>query len=68
MNKNYINIEVFSKSLEHRIAQACATREDSDYDDKFVVNPDVTKKQMQTVEELIKVVEEYINNFNNLNN
>ncbi len=60
-NKNYINTEIFPKSMGRRIQNASTIREDSDYDDEFVVNADKTKEQLDTAEELIKLVENYIN-------
>lgn len=59
-NKNYINTEIFPKSMGGRIQNASTIREDSDYDDEFVVNADKTKEQLDTAEELIKLVENYI--------
>ena len=59
-NKNYVNTEVFPKKLGHKIAEATAVREDSDYDDEFVVKPEETEQQIKTAEELLKLVEEYI--------
>ena len=59
-NKNYIHTEIFDKTLGRKISTANAIREDSDYDDEFIVNPDVTKQQIDTAEELIKLVENYI--------
>lgn len=61
-NKNYIHTEIFPRSLGHRISKASMTREDSDYDDEFVVEPDTTKAQIETAEELINLVEKYIEN------
>jgi len=43
-----------------KIAQASAIREDSDYDDEFVVQPETTKIQIETAKELNKLVEGYI--------
>lgn len=60
-NKNYVNEGKFPKSMGRRIARANQVREDSDYDDAFVVNPDNTLIQIQTAEDLIELVEEYIN-------
>ena len=60
-NKNYIHTEIFPKSMGRRIQNASTIREDSDYDDEFVVNADKTKEQLDTAEELIKLVENYIN-------
>lgn len=47
-----------SKELsKHRISQA---REDSDYDDEFIVKSEETEKQIETAEELLELVEKYI--------
>ena len=61
-NKNYINKEVFSKKLGHKIAEASSIREDSDYDDDFIVKPEESLEQLKTAEELLKLVEEYLKN------
>lgn len=60
-NKNYVSTEIFPKKLGHKIAEASKTREDSDYDDEFIVNLEETKQQIETAKELICLVEEYIN-------
>ena len=59
-NKNYVSTEIFPKKLGHKIADAGSTREDSDYDDEFIVKPEDTEEQIATAEELIKLVEDYI--------
>ena len=59
-NKNYVNTEIFPKKLGHKIAEATTLREDSDYDDEFIVKSDDTEKQIETAKELVKLVEEYI--------
>ena len=59
-NKNYIKKEIFPKSMGRRIADASKTREDSDYDDEFIVKPEETLNQINTAEELIKLVEKYL--------
>jgi len=64
-NKNYINTEIFPKILGKRIMQAKRIREDSDYDDEFVADEEATKAQLETAEELINLVEQYIENKNN---
>ena len=60
-NKNYVSTEIFPKMMGKKIAQASAIREDSDYDDEFVVNADKTLEQINTAEKLIELVEQYIN-------
>ena len=59
-NKNYINTEIFPKNIGRKIVKASQIREDSDYDDEFIVNEEVTKQQIEAAEELIKLVEEYL--------
>ncbi len=63
-NKNYVNTEIFPKKIGHKIAEASKFREDSDYDDEFIVNPEETKEQINTARELIELVEKYINDKN----
>ena len=63
-NKNYVNTEIFPKKLGHKIAEAVTIREDSDYDDEFIVKPEETEKQINTAEELLTLVEEYVNSDN----
>ena len=46
--------------MGRRIVDASKTREDSDYDDEFIVKPEETQNQIETAEELIKLVEKYI--------
>ena len=59
-NKNYISKEIFPKQMGKKIAYASKTREDSDYDDEFIVKPEETQNQIETAEELIELVEKYI--------
>lgn len=59
-NKNYIKTEIFPRTMGHKIVIASRLREDSDYDDNFIKNDQETKNQIDTAEELIKLVEEYL--------
>ena len=61
LNKNYVNTEIFPRFLGHKIAEATTVREDSDYDDEFIVKPEETEEQIKTAKELLELVEEYIN-------
>ena len=47
--------------MGRRISDASKIREDSDYDDEFVVRPEDTLAQIETAKEMIKLTEEYIN-------
>lgn len=59
-NKNYVKTEIFPRKLGSKISDASTIREDSDYDDEFVVKPEETAVQIETAKELIHLVEEYI--------
>ena len=59
-NGHYIKNEIFPRKINNKIVQARKIREDSDYDDEFVADGEQTKQQLQTAEELINLVEEYI--------
>lgn len=59
-NKNYVKTEIFPKNMGRKIADATSIREDSDYDDEFVVKKEITESQIQTAEELINLAEKYI--------
>ena len=59
-NKNYINTEIFPKTIGRKIVKSSKVREDSDYVDEFVVDSETTETQIQTAEELIGLVEKYI--------
>ena len=59
-NKNYVNTEIFPRIMGRKIAKASTVREDSDYDDEFTADRDNTFIQIETAEELIKLVEVYL--------
>lgn len=59
-NQHYVKTEIFPKKMGHKIAEASKIREDSDYDYEFEADSEKTLIQIQTAEELIKLVEEYI--------
>lgn len=60
-NKNYVSNEIFPKKMGRKISIASRMREDSDYEDEFVVEADDTKEQIETAKELLELVEQYIN-------
>ena len=63
-NENYVNKGIFTKMIGRKISKCSKLREDSDYDDEFTDRPEATKEQIDTAEELIKMVEKYINEKN----
>ena len=62
-NKEYVSKEIFPKTIGRKIAQAQRIREDSDYDDDYEPSAEKTEQQIETAEELILMVETYINNY-----
>ena len=62
-NKEYVNKEIFPKKIGKKIAQAQRVRDDSDYDDNYEPSIEKTEQQIQTAEELIVLVKDYINNY-----
>jgi uncharacterized protein (UPF0332 family) len=61
-NKNYVRTEIFPKNIGRKISDASRVREDSDYDDEFIVKEEDTIAQIDTAEKLIKLVENFISN------
>lgn len=53
--------QIFPKTIGRKIVNASKTREDSDYDDEYEPDAEETEIQMKTAEELIELVEKYIN-------
>ena len=66
-NRNYVNKEIFSKMIGRKISKCSKLREDSDYDDDYEPSFEKTEQQINTAQELIDLVEEYINNYYNKN-
>lgn len=60
-NKNYIKTEIFPRKMGSKITQAQTIREDSDYDDEYRPSSEKTLQQIETANELISIVEEFLN-------
>ena len=61
-NQHYISTEIFPKKIGRKVSIASKIREDSYYDDVFVVKSQITQEQIETAKELIELVKEYIDN------
>lgn len=59
-NKNYVKNEIFPRKMGSKIVQAQTIREDSDYDDGYEPTCEKTVEQMETAKELIRLVDEFI--------
>ena len=62
-NQEYVNKEIFPKMIGRKISQAQKIRDDSDYDDNYEPSFEKTSQQIQTAEEVISLVEEYIKSY-----
>ena len=62
-NKEYVNKGIFPKMIGRKISQAQRIREDSDYDDDYEPSLEKTEQQINTAQELIGLVENYVNNY-----
>ena len=61
-NQHYVKTEIFPRMIGKKISQANKVREVSDYDDEFIPSDEETKIQIDTAKEIIKLVENYLNN------
>ena len=60
-NKTYVKEEIFPRALGHKIAVVEEVRNNSDYDDFYIVSKEETELQIQTAKELINEVGMYLN-------
>lgn len=61
-NREYVKTEVFPREVGKKISRAEEIRHASDYDDFYIATREKSKEQIETAEELIKMVEEYCKN------
>ena len=59
-NQNYINKEIFPRTLGHRIKNAEIIRDNSDYNDFYIVSKDDTEEVMKTANDLYEYALKYI--------
>ena len=59
-NQYYVKTEIFPRQLGRKIIVASKVREDSDYDEEYEPSMQTTTIQIETADELIKLVEEYL--------
>lgn len=61
-NREYVKTEVFPREIGRKISRAEEIRHASDYDDFYIATREKSQEQIETTEELIKMVEEYCKN------
>lgn len=59
-NKTYVATEIFPRELGRRLGRIQMMREDSDYSDFFTASLEDAKKQYETAEMTIALVEDYL--------
>ena len=59
-NKDYVNKEIFPKEYGRKILKAEKIRASSDYDDFYVASKAVNYELINTAEELLELIKEYI--------
>lgn len=67
-NKDYVKTEIFPREMGKKISRAEMIRHASDYDDFYIATKEKSQEQIETAEELIKMVEEYCKNKMGKNN
>ncbi len=63
-NKQYIATEIFPREMGRKIVKAEEIRHASDYDTFYIASKDITKQQIETAEQLLKLAKEYYYNNN----
>lgn len=61
-NREYVKTEIFPREIGKKISRAEEIRHASDYDDFYIATREKSEEQIETAEELIKMVEEYCEN------
>ena len=60
-NKDYIKTEIFPREMGRKISQAEEIRHASDYDDFYIATREKSQEQIDSAEELIKMIESFCN-------
>lgn len=67
-NQNYINNEIFPRELGHNIKKAEIIRDNSDYNDFYIVSKNDTESILKTAEDLYKYGIEFVKKWCENNN
>lgn len=59
-NKDFVHTGIFPKEISRKISRAQEVRHASDYDDFYLVSVEEAKEQLGTAEEIINMVEKYL--------
>ena len=58
--KNYVAKEIFPRELGRKIVKAEEIRHESDYDEFYIASKEITVQQIETAEQLVCIVSEYL--------
>jgi len=61
-NKEYVATEIFPREMGRKLSTLALIREQSDYNDFYVVSKNESKQQVEIAEELIALVNKYLEN------
>ena len=59
-NQQYINTDIFPRELSKRITQASVIRNESDYNDFYIVNKAETQEQVESAKVVHDAVSKYL--------
>lgn len=59
-NKDFVHTGIFPKDISRKISRVQEIRHESDYSDFYILSLDETKEQIETAEEVVRMVEKYI--------
>ena len=65
-NKQYIATEIFPREMGRKIVKAEEIRHASDYDTFYIASKEITKQQIETAEQLLKLAKDYYASKNSL--
>lgn len=60
-NRDFVHTGIFPKEISKRINRAQEIRHASDYDDFYIVSVEDAKEQLETAQDVVNMVEEYLN-------
>ena len=59
-NKEYVATQIFPKSMGKKLGRLKQMREENDYDDFVIASKEEAESLLQTAEEFLEIVEEYL--------
>lgn len=67
-NKTYVATELFTKDLGKKLGRLQQLREKSDYDDFFIVSRNDVENQIESAEQILREVKQYLSEIGGIEN